>query len=486
MFNRRIASISLVLVVLLCFFSVNQVEAKETEFEFYYQNIEKVVQINNPEPKGWWEVAKSFVKRGYNGILKTWDSAVGRKHFPGEGTKRWYSSEDHNIAYDVRRTKVKSEDHLLSLMGASSAEELTEGQKAMLAVYRHSKVQAIKDRMKFGYLAKMKVILSDTTDFSDSQKYPHVRRDFWPYSNGSLVQISSGRYNYPGSEADASSTFLHEFSHSMDRTIKEIITPYGKDGSHYTNELSKKRAAFVEGWAEFNEMLDSEDEVEAMKRSITKVRIEDKSVAGKYTIVSSDDESLSGMDLLSVEGINAMILYRLANELPNGKEKIFKTFASTNWKIFRSLKTFSADFARRYPADVEKLAQIIDKESKNRLSDEDFSRFIGNGSQASAYISSRSIALGSEDMVVSSSGEVASAPEASSHLFEQIRRISAQDFAFELESAFKAVANAKKAYIFAINNSLNEREALLLQEDFLAKKQFFEQLKKSRRGKTSR
>lgn len=406
--------------------------------------------------------------------------AFGRKYFTGEGTKRWYSKQDHCTAYDVRRVKVRSEAHLLQLMGADSEDGLNDGQKAMLAVYRHSLAQAIKDRHQYGYLSKVKVILSDTSGYQDANKYPHVRRDFWPYSQGSLIQISSGHYNYPGAEDDARSTFVHEYAHSMDRTIKEFINPYGKDGSHYSNELTRPRTAFVEGWAEFNEMLDSEYEVSAMKRSITKVRCESKTEAGKYEILNADDAGLSGQNLLSVEGINAMILYRLANEVPNGRDKIFQTFAKTNWKVFRSLSTFAKDFAKKYPADAAKLAEIIDSESKNKLSEAELLEFAGNSDGVRQYLSDKAQAVDEVEPVASA--PVAQAPEAS-HQVDEDEPVLTQDFSTALENAYKEMIQAQTEYVDAVKRGFEAGAIEALQKKLSEKKSRFEKLRGMRRNR---
>ncbi|MEW6710940.1 MAG: hypothetical protein AB1403_14025, partial [Candidatus Riflebacteria bacterium] len=459
----------------------DRVQAKDTEFEFYYQTIENVVQINNPKPEGWWETAKSWVKRGYTEVMKTWDMAFGRKYFTGEGTKRWYSREDHCTAYDVKRVKVKSEAHLLSLMGAESEAELTNGQKAMLAVYRHSLSQAVQERHQYGYLSKVKVILSDTSGYEDSNKYPHVERDFWPYSQGSLIQISSGHYNYGGSEDDAQSTFVHEYAHSLDRTIKEFIHPYGKDGSHFSNEMTKPRTAFVEGWAEFNEMLDSEYEVKSMKNSITKVRLESSTEAGKYTIVPSDSPNLSGQNLLAVEGINAMILYRLANEVPDGRRKIFETFQSTNWKVFRSLSTFAKDFARRYPEDAGALAGIIDAESKYRLSSAELIKFAGDSSGMRDYLENRPTdAAANAEVAASAQAPVAPLPQTSS--LAEAAVMSAQDFAEALKNAHNSMLQAQQEYVEAVKSEADEATILEMQKKLSEKKQVFEGLRRLRRA----
>lgn len=382
-----IAKLLMLLAVFFCF-AVASVQAEETEFDFYYQCIEKVVQVNNPEPKGWWEHAKSFVKSGVNAVKRTWASQVTNKYFPGEGSKRWYSDEDHNIAYDVKRVKVKSAAHLIQLMGASSEAELTDGQKALLAVYRHSESQAIKDRLQYSTRKTLNVILSDTTGFDDPGQYKHVQDDFWPYSNGPVIQMSSGRYNWPGSEDNAKSTFVHEFAHSFDSTIKEFVNAYGKDGSHYANELTRPRTAFVEGWAQFNEMLDSDTKIRYIKDAVTTIKIEDKKEAGEYTEVFPED--LTGQQLLSVEGINAIIMHRIATETDNGREKIFKAFTATRWKVFRSIKTITREFAKANSGDIATIGKIINEQTFGKLSDKEFIEMIGDSPEARAFLLNRS------------------------------------------------------------------------------------------------
>lgn len=395
--------LALFMVAGFCLIS-GQVSAKDTEFEFYYQSIEKVVQINNPEPKGWWEHTKTFVKSGVNLVKKTWESQVTRNYAPGEGTKRWYSG-DKNKAYDLKRVKVRSAEHLLELMGAKSEDELADGQKALLAVYRHSTSQNVKDRMQYSFRSSINVILSDTTGFEDPAKYPEVKDDFWPYSSGPTIQMSSGRYNWSGSSDSAKSTFVHEFAHSFDRTIKEFKDPYGKDGSHFANELSKPRSAFVEGWAEFNEMLDSTDKVRQMKNNIGLIKVESKTKAGDYTNV--EPETLTGPELLCVEGINAVIMHRIASEITGGKDKVFKAFTATRLNLFRSLKTITAKIAKDNPADIAVIGSIIDEQTLGKLTDLELMKYIGDSDAAKAYLKARATAK--EGKIVASGTEAINA-----------------------------------------------------------------------------
>ena len=387
--NRKIYWLLMFMIVGFCL-QTGTVSAKDTEFDFYYQCIEKVVQINDPEPEGWWEHTKSAVKTGLNFVKKTWEKAVTRNYALGEGTKRWYSDENKNIAYDVKRVKVTSEAQLLELMGAKSEADLSDGQKALLAVFRHSKSQNVKDRMKYSYRSSINVILSDTTGFEDPGKYPEVGDDFWPYSSGPTIQMSSGRYNWPGSDESAKSTFVHEFAHSFDRTIKEFKDPYGKDGSHFANELTKPRSAFVEGWAEFNEMLDSEEKARQMRNNCDLIKVESKSKAGDYTNV--EPETLTGEQLMSVECINAVIMHRMATEITGGKDKVFAAFVDTRWELFRSLKTVTKKFAKDNSGDIAALGRIIDEATLGKLSDKQLMEYIGKSDAAMDFLKERAAA----------------------------------------------------------------------------------------------
>ncbi len=376
----------LLVVTLLMTCLTSQVWAKETEFEFYYQKIEDVVQINNPDPQGWWEKTKTFAKTVWNGAKSLWEKGVTRNFFPGEGEKTWYSGEDKNIAYKVQRVKVRDEAHLLELMGAKDDEsKLTNGQKALLATYRHSKSEAIKARMALSTRNKVKVILSDTTGFDDTKKYPNVEKDFWPYSSGFMIQFNSQHYNYSGSEANAQSTFVHEFAHTLDSTISEIWKPYGPDGSHYCNELTKSRVSFVEGWAEFNQMIDSEAKERYTKNACKSIMIEESK--GKYKTVAPTD--LTGMDLTRVEGINAIIMFRLAKETSGGLEKVYNSFKGSNVP-WRSLKTFLRDFVKKNPADAATVAKILDEETYHKLSNAEIIHLCGNADGISSFLATRS------------------------------------------------------------------------------------------------
>lgn len=399
--NLKIYFFMMLMVVGFCL-QTGSVQAKDVEFDFYYQCIEKVVPINDPEPEGWWGHTKSFVNSGVNLVKKTWEKAVTRNYAPGEGSKRWYS-DNKNLAYDVKRVKVTSEAQLLQLMGAKSESELSDGQKALLAVYKHSKSQNVKDRMQYSYRSNINVILSDTTGFDDATKYPDIQEDFWPYSSGPTIQMSSNRYSYADSDVSAKSTFVHEFAHSFDRTIKEFKDPYGKDGSHFANELTKPRSAFVEGWAEFNEMLDSEEKATQMRNNTLLIRVESKTKAGDYTNVQPD--TLTGSQLMCVESINAVIMHRMATEINGGRNKVFKAFVDTRLLLFRDLKTVTKQFANSNPADIAALGKIIDEQTLGKLSDSEMLAYLGKSEAAKAYLKARAEAKDEESKGKAATGK---------------------------------------------------------------------------------
>jgi len=378
------------MVILVGLLTPSAARATESEFEFYYQRIEAVEQINEPKPEGWWEKTKAFVKGVGNAIAGTFEK-VTRTYFPGEGEKRWYSEKDKNLAYKLKRTKVKSEAHLLELMGAKSGDvsKLTDGQKALLAVYRHSQSASVKDRMSVSYRSKIAVMLSDTTGFDDPKKFPQVENDFWPNSTGRMIQMSSNFFNYWGSDDDAKATFVHEFSHSCDRTVKEFIKPYGKDGRHSCSELTHSRTAFVEGWAEFNEMLDFSFERERIQRSIANIRIEQKN--GEYKSVPVTDPSISGKDLMNVEGVIANLFYRMATELPGGRAKVFASFKNTNI-YWRSTKMMLKDYVQKNPGDAKALAAILNESTLGKLSDKEILSYLGDCPGVREFLTSRNAA----------------------------------------------------------------------------------------------
>ena len=387
--NFKYLLMALVLMSVFCF-QVSKAEAKETKFVFYYQSIEEVKTINEPIEEGdsLWTKFKKTVKKGTNAVKKLWEKGVTRNFAPGEGEKTWYSEKDPNIAYTVKRTKVTTEEELLAAMGAKSVDELNDGQKALVAAFRKSKSEAVAAESEIGIIPRVNVILSDTTGYEDRSKYPNISKDFWPYSSGLAINMSSDNYNYPGSEKDAESTMVHEFAHCLDFTFKELKNPYGLDGTHYGNEITGKRSAFVEGWAEYNEMIASEDEAKAILKKCESLCEESKTDAGSYTW-NIKQEDCTADQLMRSEAHNAKILYLLTQNTENGKEKVYKAFTSTRWNVLRDMSTLVKKFIKQNPEDTETVCKIIDEVFLDKMTDEEFLDFVGKTDATKAYLEKR-------------------------------------------------------------------------------------------------
>lgn len=381
---------ALVMLGSLCLMPSNKAfAADDVGFTFYLQTIEDVKTINEDikEDDSLWTKIKKTGKKATNFVKKTWEECVTRNLTLGEGDSTWYSKKDPNIAYSVKRTKVTSEAELIAALGASSESELSNGQKALLAAFRTAYSDAMKSRFSASYRSNVNVILTDTTGFDDSKKYPNVRSDFWPCSTGFTIQMSSNSYNYAAGPEDASSTMIHEYAHCMDTTIKEFFNPYGLDASHYGNEITGERSAFVEGWAEYNEMIESEKEAQGIIRNTKELCEESKTEAGSYTTVLP--ENATSDQLRRAESYNAYLMYRLATEIDGGKEKVTKAFTDTRWLVFRDLSTFVKRFIKNNPGDAAKVCKIVDETFLYKFTDKELYDMCGKSDAVKNYVATR-------------------------------------------------------------------------------------------------
>ena len=434
------------LLALFTFMNKNTAYASQ-DFEFYYQTVTGIQDLNTEiqEDDSIWAKAKKTLSKGVNAVKRAWEGNVSRVYTLSDGEHKWYSDRNKNLVYNVNRVKVKSEEHLMELMGVSSEDEMTNGQKAMLACYRTAKSDAIKERSNIAYHDKINVILTDTTNsdltYTDAQgkeksvSLSDFQHDFWSWSNGSTIHMATHNYNGSNSVADATSTFLHEYCHSIDRTIKELIKPYGKDGSHYGDEMSGKRAAFVEGWAEYNEMIESDAEAQNYLSQMATVCVElkDKDLKNytfdpdkewskeqggwfcngisTYTYVSAQD--LTAEELWKCEAYNRAALYRIATEIPNGKQKIYDAFKSTRWNLFRDLTTVVKKLCKENPDDIATIGKILDELTYGKMSDKEMKKFIGTSKEAKAFLADRAAGYLSEKSADSSKKVESAADNAS-------------------------------------------------------------------------
>lgn len=393
-------------MVMAIFFTAPAVAA-EPEFEFIYQKVTAIeFKEEAKKDKKWWEKVIDFGKDVIDKGKMVVDQAKMR-FFPGDYTGTVRSVQNSNVSYKVERITVRDEAHLLELMGVKNGDlsTLTNGQRGLLESYRFSKSEAVKERAPYGYRKKSKVLLTDLTlgekliAAMDNDKKDKaaaaMKKDFWPMSVGS-IQLNSKSYSGNDWQKEAQGMFMHEYSHTLDRAIpaglldegvKTFVRQggflYGSDGNHFTNERTSARVAFMEGWAEFNE-LSITGEAERYRQAVTTVTIENRN--GKYTDYPAT--SLTGKDLLAVEGINALILWDIAATVPGGKEKVFAAFAKSN-NPFHSLKNLTQEFVRQNPDQTAVVAAIIDKNTFGKLTDAELKNLLGLGKAVDAYLASR-------------------------------------------------------------------------------------------------
>jgi hypothetical protein len=364
------------------------------KFAFYYQRIEKTVQIAPAtEPTGFIGKMGALVRKGWNTVKRTFESTVRRNVVPGQGKTLWYSEVDKNLAYQMQRTKVRDEGHLLELMGVTDRDvsKLNDGQKALLALYQNAKMKSLADLSKQSLAPKIIVHLTDTTGFEGSTTYPHVTTDFWPKSMYLSITMPSKRYAYANSQADALSTFVHETAHCTNLTIPELSKPYGPDGVHYGNEIIKERMSYQEAWSNYQEALLSKEEAAVIEGRTKKLCIEDPKVAGKYTYYEATDPAITGQMLLCNESVNAMIMYKVSQSAPDGVAKVQKAFTKNNYP-WRSMKGFMKTFAKLYPQDTAKLAQALDDCTARKLSGAEITAILGDTPEVRSYVRQRPLA----------------------------------------------------------------------------------------------
>ncbi|MBF0409449.1 MAG: hypothetical protein HQM10_19070 [Candidatus Riflebacteria bacterium] len=385
--NKSSSFNSGILFFFCLFFLTNTAFAEK--FDFYYQRIDKILEINNPKPDGWFEHAKAFLKGGVNTVKRWVSDARYSMGIVKQGDKTWYSSEDHNVAYQVYRVKVTSREQLIELMGAKSFSELNDGQKALVAMYDYSKTDSVKERTDFFPRETAEIILTDTENFNDEEKYPNIRRDFWPTASGKTIWVNSLRYSYPNSDKDSPHTFTHELAHIFDNSPLPF-NAYGKDGAHYFNEKTSPRTAFKEGWAQFNELSYFGTGTSGVfeDSDIKKIKIEDTASAGNYVEIDAASSSLSGNDLLSVEGVNAFIMYDISLKANDGRKKIYDAFKEINFG-FIVLKDLLKKFLKKYPDDSEIVFKAFDNRTLNKFSNDELIRYFGQSPQLTEYLARR-------------------------------------------------------------------------------------------------
>ncbi len=302
-------------------------------------------------------------------------------------------------AWVSEKVAVRDEKHLLELLGAADGNtwKLSGGQKSLLETFRFAKSDSMKS-----YLAGMAAegrlpncrppgcvtVNLDCSAFSKGKVKKDygidLRKDFWALSYGTSIFIGSAYDSGFLSMGNPKATLIHEFSHCIDGATRTDLD-YGLDGTHFGNEKTNGQTAFVEGWAEYNEMLSFGMEVLNRRMDTTLVKDESDEKSGKYSYSIPSLSKMSGQDLLSVEAVDAVILYRLSKEIPGGRDRVKAAFLATNTGC-RDMTTFLRAFVAANPDQAQKVLKILDQETKGKLSESDFNSIIGNNDAVDQYI----------------------------------------------------------------------------------------------------
>ncbi|HEY9070579.1 MAG TPA: hypothetical protein VIV61_09990 [Candidatus Ozemobacteraceae bacterium] len=407
MTNQRNFLIHWMIPVILALFVCGIAAAAEPEFDFVYQKVTAIEFKEEPsQNRKWWEKAIDFGKKVVDRVEMVVDQAKMR-FFPGNYSGIVRSVQNDKVSYKVERVSVRDEAHLLELMGVKNGDlsTLTVGQRGLLEAYRYSKSEAVKERAGYGYKKKTNVLLTDLTEadkivngLADDRKQAAaaaVKKDFWPMSLGS-IQLNSQSFGGSNWQKDVQGLFMHEYCHTLDRAIPAGLLDegvktyvkqggflYGADGTHYNNERTTARVAFIEGWAMFNE-ISVTGEADQYRRDVATIKIEDRK--GNYTEYPAS--SLTGKDLLAVEGVNALILSDIVASVPGGKEKVFKAFSGSN-QPFHSLKHLTREFVKQNPDQAAAVLTAIDRNTLGKLSDAELKALVGSAPGVDAWLAAR-------------------------------------------------------------------------------------------------
>ncbi len=377
-------------MLLLCVFIFSANSAFAFEFNFYYQEI---VEVYDP--------ASTAPNEGLGDKICNWLSPDSKT----EIKKSSYKEDGHDkIAYKVRTRKVTSLAELYKQMGVTQEDydnnNISNGQRAIIDIFKSvkdsTKNQAIMERTQHADKKKCDVYLIDSSDFDNTASQyvkDSLSNDFWSQCSANRKEIQMGTINYcnDSSSDRAVSTFLHEYSHSLDKSVFHEIHPYGKDGTHYYNEVISKSAAFKEAWAEYNEMIESENRKNYYYSYSTPNQelIIEKGKGDYSTKVKASEATAE--QLLRNECFMNRLLYRLHEVLgkdANGDDIVSKAFYETNG-LTNDMSKLIKQLIKDNPESTIAIYEVIDEVTFNKMSDKDFKKFVGKSDKLEEYLNVR-------------------------------------------------------------------------------------------------
>ncbi len=312
-------------VIQLVIFLSQPVSAGYLAKEFYYQRIEEFVakKPGNAYSESGSASPISF-KKDKNGV---------ENGIPFQTLYIPKKLEDGSIEgyYKVRRFQITSLDNLSKVIGeANSSQEDIKTFFSYLFSREWNSYQNLWQRTGEYEEGPCQIVYTDAERDQNGYDFEEVKKDLYQNCAGSVIRLNTldmeGR-----SEAAIKDTFAHEFGHFLDPRSNRS---YGLDGVHFQNERTDPHTAFLEGWAEFmalrrqvvENQVDPGFSPETFKTLLFgngkkngKFVVESDSEKGKYSSMSSLG---AGQELLSVEGVIALLLFQIWSELGTGGDDV--------------------------------------------------------------------------------------------------------------------------------------------------------------------
>ncbi|MBF0406542.1 MAG: hypothetical protein HQM10_04260 [Candidatus Riflebacteria bacterium] len=285
------------------------------------------------------------------------------------------------ITYIVETRAISSKDELERYMKETSGGELDIGQQKMLSAMDFSNGTVIKGLLALGERNKgievdVEVEVFDTTFVNDVDKMV-LLDDFWPcsYAGRNKIDFSTCFFN-AYSTRDPESVLVHEISHAIDKNVREADS-YGPDGNHSSREVTMTRAAYKEGWAEYNQLRvfpGTNDSTVLNFENVIKGGPVFETSNASYT--KYDTGKVSGEELLNVEGVNALIMLKISRE--TSAKQVETAFVKSNASA-TTITNFLSTFVNTYPGSMQKVFTILNDQTFGTLEDSQITGILGSG-----------------------------------------------------------------------------------------------------------
>ncbi|MBF0407152.1 MAG: hypothetical protein HQM10_07355 [Candidatus Riflebacteria bacterium] len=299
-------------------------------------------------------------------------------------------SQGRSERYLSETFQCSSKDEVEKLLKEWSGGELDNAQKKIVEMVGYGKDKLTTDLMTLGKKNKGKddrdiiVKIYDSSLVENELGKKFFMKEFWPSSSGDTIKFPIAYVSSVG--GNPSKILVHELSHAIDNNRRESGS-YGPDGDHSPSEITMPRSAFVEGWAEYNTLYafpGKDGDASKGFETVLNAGVRIESSKGKYDKYSA--EKVTGEEILSTEGVNALILHKISAEF--GRKKLEKAFLDSNSKK-TTIGDFLSSFVKLYPDSLKKVFNILNKETFGILSDSKITEILGDGKTVETFLKNR-------------------------------------------------------------------------------------------------